>query len=64
MADDLDDIPDFVSTPSYSPPRKVNSDDSDWEPSDDEEIQKKNFQDKGKFCNITDCFEHFRIFKI
>ena len=49
MADDLDDFPDFVSTPSYSPPHKVNSDDdSDWEPSD-EETQKMNFQEKGKF---------------
>ena len=36
MAYDLDDIPDFDSTPSYSP-RKINSDDSYWEKSDDVE---------------------------
>ena len=58
MAYDLDDIPDFDSTPSYSP-RKINSDDSYWEQSDDEKTQKTNFQEKGKFCNIIDYFKKF-----
>ena len=58
MAYYLDDIPDFDSTPSYSP-RKINSDDSYWEQSDDEKTQKTNVPEKGKICNITDYFEDF-----